>query len=385
MLFVGTVGAQTLRPGVLVVGNSNAATAAAIQSAVSGVKTILLLQASGFDIVPIVGGYSSGLEAQFLEKFNEANKTKNSQSDDKKIANDVFIKLTDSLKNLTIIKNAVWVKASRSGSNWVFNLNDGRTIRPKVLINPSDQKLNQTLKITIPIKSWIALDYSNSNYRTSIASGKSVGQSTANYFSLYNFIDEKQENFIPVIDDKSMLLGQAAGATAAYAAFFSKKTSESNLKTIQGELINYKLNLLPFADIKHTDTNWKAIQFVGLTGVLKANISKELVNFNPNQLVSTDEVKQPIKDYFYKAQIYFDDYKSDKMTIGATIDLVCYVGNKAPESTKKEIDKKWKTNYQFKSELDYTRQINRIEFAVLLQDYLPPFNVNIDKGGSVVR
>jgi hypothetical protein len=52
---------------------------------------------------------------------------------------------------------------------------------------------------------------------------------------------------------------------------------------------------------------------------------------------------------------------------------------------KKDIPKKWKTNYQFKTEFDLSRQITRREFAVILQEYMPPFNVNIDPKGKVVR
>ncbi|RZK55142.1 MAG: hypothetical protein EOO87_08630 [Pedobacter sp.] len=182
-----------------------------------------------------------------------------------------------------------------------------------------------------------------------------------------------------------MLAGQAAGATATYAAFYSFKTSQSNLKKIQGELVNYKLNIMPFADVKLNDTNWKAIQFVGLTGVLKANLDNGNANFSPNQLVTTAEIKQPFKDFYYKAQIWFDDYKSEQMTIGSALDMICYVGNKALDNTKKELTKKWKTSYQFKTEFDLERQINRVEFAVMLQDYMPPFNVNVEKTGKVVR
>ena len=73
------------------------------------------------------------------------------------------------------------------------------------------------------------------------------------------------------------------------------------------------------------------------------------------------------------------------MTLSSTLDLICYVGNKSPENTKKEVEKKWKTNYKFESEFELNKQINRQEFATLLQDYLPPFNVNIDNRGKVVR
>lgn len=383
-LFFSNLKAQTIKTDVLVIGNGNAAIAAGLQSAISGVKTTVLLQAGGFDINPISGDLNTGLQAAFLTKIKTIDSAQNT-SFTKQIANAVLKKWTDSTKNLTVISTVLWVKAERSGNNWSFKLSDGRTLKAKVLINPSDHKLNNALNITVPKNSWTNLDYNTSIYRTSIASGKFTGTTNGNLFSMFDLFIPLQENLVWVSDSQSMLLGQAAGATAAYAAFFKTKTSLANLKTIQGELLNYKLNLIPFADIKQSDTNWKAIQMVGLTGVLKGEIKEDKTLFMPDQQVNTLEIKQPLKDFFYKAQIWFDDNKDPVMTLASTLDLICYVGNKAPESTKKEVEKKWKTNYRFTSDFDLSKLINRREFAVLLQDYMPPFNVNVDNKGKVVR
>jgi len=384
-----TLKAQTLRPDVFIVGNGNAAVAAAIQAAQSNVKTTLLLQSGGFDIVPVQKDLHSGIQATFIKKIKNFKQIKDSVADisfDKQTANEVLTKWTDSIKNLTIIKNAYWVKADRSGNGWVFKLNDGKTVRPKVFINVADQKLNTALKIVAPTNvPWNKLDYHHTIYKTSIAAGKWMDAGTANTFSLYQLLIPGQENLVYVDDAQNMLLGQAAGAVAAYAGFFNLKTSESNLKKIQGELVGFKLNVMPFADIKLEDPNWKAIQMVGLTGVLKASIVNGEAYFNAQQLIGTEEIKQPIKDHYYKAQIWFDDYKSDRITIAAALDMICYVGNKAPESTQKEVEKKWKGIYAFKTDLDFNRQISRRELATLLQDYMPPFNVTVDKTGKILR
>ena len=55
---------QTIKTDVLVVGNGNAAISAGLQSAISGVKTTVLLQAGGFDINPISTEINSGLQAE---------------------------------------------------------------------------------------------------------------------------------------------------------------------------------------------------------------------------------------------------------------------------------------------------------------------------------
>jgi len=388
LFLLGNVKAQTLKTDVLVIGNGNTAVAAGIQSALSGVKTVLLLEAGGFDIAPIHADVNSGLQEVFSTKYKKSLRLPDSTQVlpfDKQHADRVLNMWTDSIKGLTVIKNVMWTKADRSGNNWNFKLSDGRTLKPKILINPANAKLNDALKITPAVSTWTKLDHNNTIYRTSVAAGKSVDGHTGTIFSLYQFFIPDQENLVWVSDAGSMLLGQAAGATAAYSAFYDTKTSLSNLKRIQGELILYKLNLIPFADIKKADTNWKAIQFVGVTGVIKAEIDGEKALFAPDKLVSTAEITQPIKDFYYKAQLWFDDYKNPQMTIASTIDLVCYVGNKSSESTKKELEKKWKTTYQFKANFELNRQITRREFAVILQDYMPPFNVNVDKTGKVLR
>jgi len=382
--------AQTSRPGVLVVGNGNAAAAAAIQSAVSGVKTTLLLQAGGFDIDPLTTDLHSGIQAEFINRLRlmkGENDNPAIPAFDKQTASEVLSKWTDTLKNLTVIRNTPYTKADRAGNNWIFKLYDGKTIRASVLILAGDGQLLQRLKINTPVAiPETALDYTQTLYRTSVASGKQLhGGGTASVFSLYSLLIGNQENLIWLPPQEGMLIGQAAGATAAYAAFFGKKTSQSNLKTIQGELLNYKLALMPFADIGQNDPNWKAIQFVGLTGVIKADVKDGIATFLPDNSISLAEIKQPLKDFYYKAQLWFDDHQETDLSLKLAIDLVSYVGNKSPESVTRELEKKWKTTYKLNSDFLLEKIVTRREFALLLQDYLPPFHVNVDKTGLVVR
>ena len=381
--------AQTLRPDVLIIGNSNAAVAAAIQSAQSNAKTIILLQSGGFDIEPIAKDLHSGVQATFLKKIRSFQKLSDSLAEvifDKQTANTVLTKWTDSIKNLTVIKNTLWIKADRSGKGWVFKLSDGKTIRPEIFVNIADQKLNAALKIEpMLISPWSKVDYQNPIYKTAVAAGKFTDGHRNTTFSLYQLLLPNQENLVYVNDATSMLLGQSAGAVAAYAGFFDSKTSESNLKRIQGELVSFGTNLMPFTDVSLAHPNWKAIQMVGLTGMLKAKGENGELLFNPNQLVTIDEIRQPMKDHFYKAQIWSEDYNDDVFTVKATLDMIVYLGNKAKESTYKEVEKKWNTSYKFSSAFSLAKPIKREEFATLIQDYMPPFNVNIDNNGKVVR
>jgi hypothetical protein len=381
MAFVCGANAQTTKTGVLVIGNGNNAIGAGIQAAVSGVKTVILLPGRGFELSPVGKDQNSGIAAEFLKRL----KTDNF---DNTAANAVLKTWTDSLKNLTVIRNASWVKFKRSGNGWAMEFKDGKKIKAEVLVNADKSgRVEQALEIPkVKAALWQPFSYENKTYRTSVAAGYFTNDNTANVLSLYRFLDPLQENLVALDPaQESFAAGQAAGATAAYAAFFKRKTSESNLKVIQGELINYKQSIVPFKDISPADSNWKAIQFIGVTGVLKADFSGSEAHFRPDQSVTTEEIRQVIKEYYYKAQIWFDDYKEQQMSMAGVLDLISVVGNKSLKNTTEEVKKKWKTVYHFNSEFEPGRVVTRREFAVLVNEYLKPFDVNIDRTGRVIR
>lgn len=382
---------QTIKTGVLVIGNGNNAIGAGFQSAISGVKTTLLLQAPEYSLSAMDKNLASGLELVFLNKMRKAKGIKDSTAAvyvDGTSANAILKSWGDSLKNLTVMRNTKWSRIKRAGKNWNVLLADGRTIKAEVLVN-ADASGNVDAAIPIADKgseTWQAFNYNDNLYRNSIAAGYAKGNGTAHFVQLYNLLLSGQENLVQLNRaDESMAGGQAAGATAAYAVFFKTKTSLSNLKAIQRELITYKLSIMPFADVSSADSNWQAIQFVGLSGFLKAEISGGTALFMPDKPVTTAEVKEPVKKFYYKAQIWFDDYKPTDMTLGGVLSLVCVVGNKSLESTREEVRKKWNKGYHFKTEFDESRVASRREFAVLVNEYLNPFAVNTDKTGRVLR
>jgi hypothetical protein len=383
--------AQTLKTGVLVIGNGNNAVGAGFQSALSGVKTIMLTQQSDLTISAPEKNISSGVEAGFLKRMRVAKGIQDSTAKvyvDGTSANAVLKTWADTIKNLTVLRNVKWARIKRSGSHWNVQLADGRTIKAEVLVNADGTDVvNEVLELPAQTnKLWQPLNYANNLYRLSITSGYSLDGTAANIIPLYSFLLPKQENLVVLSPgNESMAGGQAAGAVAAYAVFFKTKTSMADLKLIQKELMAFKLAVMPFADIQANDPNWKAIQRVGLTGFLKAAIVNGEANFSPELEVTTAEIKAPIKEFYYKAQIWFDDYKEPNMTLGSLISMICMVGNKAPENTKKEIEKKWESLYQFKNKFDLNRNITRREFSALVDGYLDLVNVNMDRTGKVIR
>jgi hypothetical protein len=390
-LFTHIAEGQTIKTGVLVIGNGSNAIGAGFQSARSGVKTIMLTQEAGLIVSATDKNINSGLEAEFLKRMRLAKGIQDSIGKvyvDGTSANVVLKSWADSIKNLTVIRSVKWSRIKRSGNNWNVLLADGRTIKAEVMVN-ADATGNVSEALILPEsdrKLWQPFSYKDNLYRLSISAGYEMRNTTSNIIPMINFLIPKQENII-VLDrrNESIAAGQAGGATAAYAVFFRTKTSLSVIKPIQKELINYRLAVVPFADVDYRDPSWRAIQYIGLTGFLKAGFVDGKTNFIPELVVSTAEIREPLKEFYYKAQIWFDDYKEENMTLGSTISMICMVGNRAQENTRAEIKKMWTTVYHFKHDFDLNREINRREFAVLVDAYLNPFSVNVDKTGRVIR
>ncbi|WP_316849879.1 hypothetical protein [Pedobacter agri] len=378
--------AQTIKTDVLVLGNSNAAFAAGIQASESGVNTIILTQSDGFKLSEFNKLPQTGITKAFEKRARKSLKIADSialPEITNQILNAVIKNWSDSSKLLDVTNNTTYFELKHSGSGWEAKLTKEKSIKAKVLIVADDiRKILPALKVTsLNVAEAANLNYSENLYRTTIGG---INETT-DFLSLYNLLIPNQENILYIKPD-NLEIGQAAGATAAYAAFFQTKTSLSNLKRIQGELLSYKLSLMPFEDVKIADSNWMAIQKIGITGILKADIKNGKVYFNPEKEVSYDEIKQPIKDYYYKAQIWFDDHQNIPINLENTISMVCYVGNKAVDATKAEIEKKWNKNYKFSSKYDLKKVLTRREFSVIINEYLKPFDmVNVDKTGRVIR
>ncbi|WP_029281641.1 hypothetical protein [Pedobacter sp. R20-19] len=377
--------AQTIKTDVLILGNADAAYSSGLQVSRSGASVVILTQGNPFSLDKIKETKSAEVYKIYenvklrgiayikdLEEKSTQTKKKNTRKDK-----------VDSIKLFKIINDTPIVAIERSGSGWEAKISKSKSIKAKVLVvaDNNDQLLSKLNIASLKPVHLSALNYTENLYRTTI----SGITGTPNFLSLYHLLIPDQENLL-YVNSNSIEIGQAAGATAAYAAFFKTKTSLSNLKTIQGELLTYKLPLIPFLDVKVTDSNWLAIQKIGITGILKAEIKNEKAFFNPEKEVTNEEIKQPIKDYYYKAQIWFDDHKDVPVNLENTILLVSYVGNKAVDATKMELQKKWNSSYKFSSKYDLKKVLNRREFSVIINEYLKPFDqVNVDKMGRVIR
>jgi hypothetical protein len=187
-----------------------------------------------------------------------------------------------------------------------------------------------------------------------------------------------------------MTLGQGVGATAAYLAFFKTTTKHLSVRTIQGEILDYKGYLMPIADVPQKDPHWRAIQQVCSTGLLQGIQKKEgnsiAIHFEPNDTVRTAEVKPILDEIYTRAFIWFRQEKpGEKLTLGNMLYFISDYTLTDKATLENTIKKLWKPVFKLPGELDVNRPVTRLEFAVLANKYLNPFAKTVDLTGRIVN
>jgi len=361
---------QTIKTDVVVIGGTPSGVAAAIQCARSKVKTVLVQQER------------------------------------------VFIQNADTVKNLSIDNNTKFVSIKKDDDRWgvVISVN-GKTemLKPRVVVDATE---NGTVVKAAGLK-YTELDVVQTvaqakEYRTSIATGDvGVGLDALaanNYPPLPGYIVPIKALIVKGADNllfigdllpganklgDQLALGQGAGVTAAYCAFFKTTTANLNVRAIQVELLDFKGYLLPFTDISG-DPYWRSIQQVCATGMLKGKQKsidgKPQFLFMPDSIVTTAEIKPVMEETYTRAFLWFNREKPGKeFTVGNLLSFISELTLTDPDNLQRMIEKAWTEQYKFKSAFDLERPITRREFAILANKYLNPFARTVDLDGRIVN
>jgi hypothetical protein len=91
-----------------------------------------------------------------------------------------------------------------------------------------------------------------------------------------------------------LLTGQAAGMLAAISFKQNIPVQNVSVTAVQKELLQEKVYLMPYSDVKHTDGAFKAVQWIGSWGIIKG-IGKSVgwankTYFKPDSLVTVSEI-----------------------------------------------------------------------------------------------
>ncbi|MBL4678119.1 MAG: FAD-dependent oxidoreductase [Mucilaginibacter sp.] len=187
-----------------------------------------------------------------------------------------------------------------------------------------------------------------------------------------------------------MSLGQGVGASAAFCAFFETTTKNLQPRIIQGEILDFKGYLMPFADIKQTDPSWRAIQQVGATGMLKGvqkvKGNKADILFMPDSTVTTEEIRPFLDEIYSRSFIWFNQEKPGQLfTVANIISFISNMNLRDPDDLRNALQKSWKSYYKFDTEFKTDRPITRREFAVLANRFFNPFARKVDISGKVLN
>lgn len=383
---------QNIKTGVLVVGSTPAAMAAAIQSAKSGVKTVLV-DAGNFESITLSAAdraIKAGIYTQLRTRIDSLQKFPSTDTQEflPTFLGTVFKGWTDTVKNLTVLPNSAIKKIEKGKKGWEIELTN-REIKADVILDAtplfSISKMAALSKTTNPNKSVKSADTSKL-YRTSVAVSV-AGNGFYKPLPLSSFIFSEVENVVLAAPETSLMslsIGQAAGAIAAYCSFFNTHTGNVDVRKVQSELLTFKGRIIGFADIPMADSATIAFQHIGVTGIIKGRGEGEKLLFQPEKTVSTEELRQPFREYYSRSQIWFLDNKSDAVTLAEALSLIKFTASRAQELDA-EVEKGWTSSLKFKGNFDLKRVITRRELAVLLDRYLQPFNVSVDLNGNVRR
>jgi len=433
---------QTIKTDVLVIGGTPSGVAAAIQCARSKVKTVLVEE----DSIPVFPGFNmantqpglvtpggmstintdrnlpSGIWGEFREKFKQAYA--------KKLGLDTVVnaplkfdtwdgagllqKIADTVKNLSIDLNTKFISIKKDDDRWDVTISQNgklSLIKARVVIDATESGMVvKGAGLTYSLLDVLENTAQSKIYRTSIAMGDNIGVRFDTIAPLNNYppfpaytvpikalIVKGADNLLFIgnlLPGKNELpaqltLGQGAGVTAAYCAFFKTTTANLKVRAIQVELLDFKGYLLPLADISG-DPYWRAIQQVCATGMLKGK--QKMVDghpqflFMPDSIVTTAEVKPVLTEIYTRAFLWFNMAKPGKeFTVGNLLSFISELTLTDPDNLQRKIEKEWSAQYKFKSAFDMERPITRREFAILANKYLNPFARTVDMDGRIVN
>ncbi|TZF85875.1 FAD-dependent oxidoreductase (plasmid) [Pedobacter sp. BS3] len=387
--------AETIKTGVLVINGNASGVAAAIQSARSGAKTILVESTGklGTGISKAENIYPAGLYPEFIKQAKAVTKDSLLTHLDEAAVARVIKSITDTVKNLTVKLNTSIASVKKNGKGWMIRLASGTYIKTDVVVDATaDHRIIKSaganVDSTLIRTQTVVPPFSNELYRTSVAIGAASNQPYVvplGALIITNASNLLTTGNVNVSTPDAMFAGQAAGASAAFCAFFKKTTKELDVRLIQGELLNYRSMLVPYADILPSDTNYIAIQHIGLTGLIPLQYQNNKLLFSPDSPVTIADIKPTMKAYYSRSQIWFLDKKDEQqLTLADVLSLIKYSASRG-EELNREVEQGWKDSFAFTGKFDLKKNITRREFAVLADTYLKPFSRAVNHKGILIN
>lgn len=179
-----------------------------------------------------------------------------------------------------------------------------------------------------------------------------------------------------------MLTGQAAGLLAAFCSSKNIQPKDVDVRTIQNQILDCNSYLYPFIDVETKDRDFKAIQRIGVTGILQGyGVPYSWANqmwFYPERPISQYELITGMKS-FYKVFDKYEEATGEDLTLQVLVKYMQLAGKKITADLIKD---DW-YKFEFKKDFNANAPLTRRMTAVLIDNYLQPFEQPIDMMGRL--
>jgi len=192
-----------------------------------------------------------------------------------------------------------------------------------------------------------------------------------------------------------MLIGQAAGVLAATSVQQQKRLRDVSVRDMQQKLLESEAMIMPYIDATPDSMHFKAIQRIGATGILRGKgIPYKWANqtwFYPKNFVNVTELKRNAEGMLANIEFQHEYLSvSDareliyKTLMAKKINAWSNPALQNLELFNKKFYEIWSgeglTNF------DEHRNINRMEFAVMLDKIIDPFGrYKVDHNGMIIK
>lgn len=202
----------------------------------------------------------------------------------------------------------------------------------------------------------------------------------------------------------ALLIGQAAGTLAATAAKENIPAEKVSVRKVQNGLLQTNAYIMPYFDVPLSHPHFEAVQKIGATGILKGQgVPTGWANrtyFHPDSLVKRNELVNDLVPYYP-----IKNNQQKNIRLSEAIDLIMQMAadKKFDDANHLKISaSNYKWNFQNKALLTQQIQqawvswklgyfnmnmpLTRLEFAVLLNATIDPFNLKqVNHQGVIIE
>ena len=179
-------------------------------------------------------------------------------------------------------------------------------------------------------------------------------------------------------------IGQAAGTLASVAIAKDIKPADVSIREVQQSLMDQGAYLMPFMDMNPADVHFQAMQKIGLTGILKGTgvpyLWANQTWFYPDRLATEYELVDGLRPIYSELKDFWGA-SGDYLT-GERFQTI--LEKIKPNTPLREIAQIWK-RAELPGDFTTEKKLTRLEVAVLLNELIDPFGVEVGWQGDFVK